>query len=156
MAKQTKTQLFWEIFRFLMVGGGATVVDYAVSNLFYGWLVPPTAVGTTLALIFSTVFGFCVGLVINWLLSVVFVFRQVEDKQKSSSGKAFLTFTLIGVVGLIVSVLGMQLVHVLPPVTLFGTATFLNAEWTWWIMKVVMTVIVLVWNYLARKTLIFK
>ena len=84
MAKQTKTQLFWEIFRFLIVGGGATVVDYAVSNLFYGWLLPPSAVGTTLALILSTVFGFCVGLVINWLLSVAFVFRQVEDKQKSS------------------------------------------------------------------------
>ena len=29
--KQTKKELFWEIFRFLLVGGTATVFDYAVT-----------------------------------------------------------------------------------------------------------------------------
>ena len=32
--KQTKKQLFWEIFRFLLVGGIATLTDYAVFYLF--------------------------------------------------------------------------------------------------------------------------
>ena len=39
--KQTKKQLFWEIFRFLLVGGTATVADYAVAYIFYHWLLPP-------------------------------------------------------------------------------------------------------------------
>ena len=36
--KQTKKQLFWEIFRFLLVGGTATVADYFVFWLFDGLL----------------------------------------------------------------------------------------------------------------------
>ena len=55
------------------------------------------------------------------------------------------------------SEVGMYLgVTFLPSVTLFGSTTFLGAEWIWWISKVVMTCLVLVWNYVGRKLLIFK
>ena len=37
---QTKEQLFWEVFRFLLVGGTATVADYLVFWLFDGWILP--------------------------------------------------------------------------------------------------------------------
>ena len=156
MKKQTKEELFWEIFRFLLVGGGATIIDYGVSYLFYTWLLPPAIIGQVLALGVSTVFGFCVGLTVNWFLSVLFVFRAVRNKKEANSKKGFITFTLVGLVGLLVSVLGMQLVNVLPSITLFSSTTFLKEEWTWWLMKCVMTCIVLVWNYIGRKLLVFK
>ena len=38
--KQTKKQLLAEIFRFLLVGGLATVADYIVFYLFRQWLLP--------------------------------------------------------------------------------------------------------------------
>ena len=41
-------------------------------------------------------------------------------------------------------------------IVLFGSATFLSESWTWWIMKVTMTCIVLVWNYIGRKLFIFR
>ena len=67
--KQTKKQLFWEIFRFLLVGGTATVVDYIVYYLFRQWILPPTLINTAVwnswSLILSTAFGFGVGLVVN-------------------------------------------------------------------------------------------
>lgn len=154
--KQTKKELFWEIFRFLLVGGTATVVDYIVSYILYAWLLPPTLVGEVWALIVSTALGFSVGLVVNWLLSVSFVFRAVKNKEEVRSKKSFLLFTVIGVIGLAISLLGMQLVNVLPDITLFGSTTFLGAAWIWWLMKVVMTCIVLVWNYIGRKLFIFK
>ena len=75
--KQTKKELFWEIFRFLLVGGTATVIDWAVAYLFQAWLLPPTLVGDAASLFFSTAIGFCEGLVVNWLLSSSFVFRKV-------------------------------------------------------------------------------
>ena len=154
--QQTKQQLFWEIFRFLLVGGTATVVDYLVSYLFYTWLLPPERIGMFWALSVSTILGFGVGLVVNWILSVTFVFQAVRDKQEARSTKSFVTFTLIGLIGLVISLFGMQLVNVLPSITLFSSTTFLKEEWTWWMMKCVMTGIVLIWNYLGRKIFIFK
>ena len=38
---QTKKQLFWEIVRFLIVGGTATAVDYLVFYLFRQWYIRP-------------------------------------------------------------------------------------------------------------------
>ena len=104
--KQTKKQLFWEIFRFLLVGGTATLVDYFVFWIFDGVLFPLISSAEwwqTLALILSTALGFCAGLIVNWLLSVSFVFRQVKNKEEASSKKSFLLFTIIGVIGLLIT-----------------------------------------------------
>ena len=155
--KQSKKSLFYEILRFLLVGGTATVFDYAVAYLFYHLILPPSRIGGTLSLVLSTAFGFGVGLAVNWILSVCFVFRNVKDKKKSRSGKSFLIFTLIGLIGLGLTELGMHLgVSCLPEISLFGSAAFLGISWTWWISKVAMTCIVLVWNYLGRKLFIFR
>ena len=155
--KQSKKSLFYEILRFLLVGGTATVFDYAVAYLFYHLILPPSRIGGTLSLVLSTAFGFGVGLAVNWILSVCFVFRNVKDKKKSRSGKSFLMFTLIGLIGLGLTELGMHLgVSCLPEISLFGSAAFLGISWTWWISKVAMTCIVLVWNYLGRKLFIFR
>lgn len=155
--KQTKKQLFWEIFRFLLVGGTATIVDYAAAYVFYHWLLPPSIIGQTPSLIISTAVGFCFGLTVNWLLSITFVFRQVTDEKASRSKKSFLIFTIIGLIGLAITEVGMHLgVTMLPEITIFKTTEFLGEAWKWWISKVVMTCIVLVWNYVGRKVLVFK
>ena len=154
--KQTKKELLWEIFRFLLVGGTATIIDWAIAYVFYAWLLPPALIGEVGALLLSTALGFCVGLVVNWLLSVSFVFRKVKDEASVKTTKSFLTFTAIGVVGLLISEIGMLLVPLFPTFELFGSPTFLGTAWSWWLMKGVMTGIVLVWNYIGRKLLIFK
>ena len=158
---QTKKQLFWEIFRFLLVGGTATLVDYLVFYVFRQWILPPTLCQNggwdVWSLGIATALGFCVGLLVNWVLSVTFVFRQVENKQEASSGKSFLIFALIGAIGLGITELGvLLLVAVLPEVVLFGDVAFLGVAWSEWISKIVMTCIVLVWNYFGRKIFIFK
>ena len=159
--KQTKQQLFWEIFRFLLVGGLATLADYIVFWLFDGVIFPlflwegEVWLGISLAL--STAFGFVVGLIVNWILSVSFVFREVKDKEKAASKNSFLIFTIIGLIGLGLTELGIfVLVTVLPEITLFGAAAFLGTAWKKWIAKVIMTCIVLVFNYIGRKIFIFK
>lgn len=154
--KQTKKELFWEVFRFLLVGGLATVADYLSANLFYALLLPPARIGQTWALIVSTAIGFGVGLVINWVLSLAFVFKAIRDKKQASSKKSFLIYCIVSAVGLAISLLGMQLVKILPAFPLFGMAQFLGSPWKWWLMKAVMTCIVLVWNYIGRKLFVFK
>lgn len=155
--KQTKKQLFWEIFRFLLVGGTATLLDYFVFWVFDAWVFPLFIQNETLTLALSTALGFCVGLIVNWILSVTFVFKQVKDEVQARSKKSFILFTVIGVIGLAITELGiLLLVAILPEMTWFGTATLLNTAWEKWVAKVVMTCIVLVWNYLGRKIFIFK
>lgn len=159
--KQTKKQLFWEIFRFLLVGGTATVVDYIIYYVFRQWLLPPTLINTAAwdswSLILATAFGFCVGLIVNWLLSVKFVFQAVKNKEESSSKKSFVVFTIIGLIGLGITEIGMHvLVNVLPTFALFGTTAFLGLPWKEWLAKVLMTGMVLVFNYVCRKKFIFK
>ncbi len=160
MERQTKKQLFWEIFRFLLVGGTATLVDYFVFWLFDGLLFPllgSAAWWRTTSLILATAFGFCVGLFVNWVLSVRFVFRQVQDREAASSKKSFAVFTVIGVIGLLITELGiLLLVAILPEFSLFGVTELVGTSWAKWLAKVIMTCIVLVWNYVGRKLLIFR
>jgi putative flippase GtrA len=85
------------------------------------------------------------------------VFRAVRNKAEASSVKAFATFTGIGLVGLAITEIGVvTLVAVLPEIVLFGSTALLGTAWTKWLAKLIMTWIVLVWNYLGRKLFIFK
>lgn len=159
--KQTKKELFWEIFRFLLVGGTATLVDYFVFWIFDGLLfplfMPTTAVWHTVSLVLATALGFCVGLAVNWILSVTFVFKHVKDEVEAKSKKSFAIFTIIGIIGLVITEFGIiLLVALFPEITLFGVKELFNTAWEKWIAKVIMTCIVLVWNYLGRKIFIFK
>ena len=159
--KQTKKQLFWEIFRFLLVGGTATVADYFVFWLFDGVLFPLLPLSgkgwEVIALILATAAGFGVGLVVNWILSVKFVFRAVRDKEEVESKKSFFIFTVIGLIGFGLTEIGVVLlVFLFPEISLFGTTALLGTEWEKWLAKVIMTCIVLVFNYVGRKLLVFK
>ena len=157
---QTKKELFWEIFRFLLVGGTATIVDYFIFWLFDGLLFPlisTSAWWVTVSLVLATALGFCAGLIVNWLLSVSFVFRQVKNKEEVKSQKSFLIFTVIGVIGLLITEIGVvALVALLPEFPLFGVTELLGTTWAKWTAKIIMTCIVLVWNYVGRKLFVFK
>ena len=154
--KQTGKQVIAEICRFLLVGGLATLLDYVIAYLLYRWLLPPVLIGEVFSLALSTAFGFVIGLITNWILSVTFVFRNVWRKENNSSKNAFFRFTVIALIGLGITELGMLLVPFLPSITLFSSTTFLGTAWGWWLMKIGMTCIVLVWNYVGRKLFVFK
>ena len=160
--QQTKKQLLLEMIRFALVGGISTVVDYFIFWLFDAVLAPlmlPTDVKiwATVSLIIATALGFCVGLIVNWLLSLKFVFRAVKNKEEAQSKKAFILFTVIGLFGLLWTELGVLfLVATLPEFALFGSTMFLGTTWAKWLSKVIMTVLVMVWNYVGRKLFIFK
>ena len=158
---QTKKQLLLEIIRFLLVGGGATIVDYLVFWLFDGVLFPLLPMQSsgwqTAYLILATALGFLVGLCINWVLSVAFVFQDTKEQTDVRSKRDFSTFAIIGVLGLAITEIGVvALVWLFPEIQIFQTLTFMNVAWEKWIAKGIMTALVLVWNYLGRKLFIFK
>lgn len=148
MEKKKIKQLLGEIFRFLLIGGFATLVDYAMFYLFN--LLILSSVKDEINLIISTFIGFVAGLIINWIFSARFVYRY----NKKTTKKQFILYVLICVLGLLVTEVGIYLAKPLYE-TLYVK---IIVEFDFWklFFKCLMTLIVLVLNYLGRKFLIFK
>ena len=161
---KNSNSLFMEIVRFLLVGGLATVVDYLVYVLFYyvilkdltsieyTFIFIPSDLATTL----SITAGFIVGNIVNYILSIVFVYIGAKDDKKTQTAKSFLIFTLIGILGLLLKVCIQNGGNAL--VGLLNIAE--DRKFLLWFLNTcvyaVATLIVLVWNYVGRKLLIFK
>lgn len=144
-----KYPLLTEIFRFLIVGGIATVVDMLVMALVQ-YLMEPALYpdflslfrtnGSLLSYIVGTACGFTAGLLVNYFLSVLFVF---DHKGRSRSVYGFAVFALLSLGGLAIHIAGMYL----------GNGVWhLNA----WAVKIVLTLIVLVYNYISKKLILFR
>lgn len=132
-----------EIFRYLLVGGMAFVLETLILWFLKEFIFTFDIVffQLDLALTLSTMFAFLGGLMTNYFFSLVFVFQRFNHA--TPHGHRFLMFSLIGLVGLLIKTLGMNLlVEILLIYYLVSHG--------------LITVIVLVWNYLGRKLFIFK
>lgn len=146
-------KLIMEILRFLLVGGIATVIDFGIYELCRFLLFK--GMNDTLNLVLATTFGFIFGNIVNYILSIIFVFKGAKEDKKTQTLGAFLVFTLIGVIGLGIKV-GVQTGGNYLMGLMFETD---KSFWIWFIdtfVYGVATLIVLIWNYVGRKLLIFK
>ncbi len=144
---------FVQFFRFVFVGGIATVVDIFTVTAAYEWCGLQNArliwLGFDGGLLLAGALGFVVGLTVNYLLSIVWIFRH----QNINRLKEFVSFALIGLVGLVIKLLitallerfvfNMQAVvlHVIPMVT---------------VVAAIGTLVAFVWNFAARKWLLYN
>lgn len=149
---EKKYPVIFELLRFLIVGGIATIVDFLTMgavlyvfnpkiyphfyNVFFGATQKPSLAANMV----GTGLGFIAGLIINYILSVFFVFI---NKGNSKSASGFISFTVLSAIGLAIHEIGM-----------YVFCGKLNANE--WIIKITMTLVVLVYNYVSRKLLIFK
>lgn len=148
--EQTKKQRFFEIIRFLLVGGLSTILDYATT---YG--LGLLLAGFWFNAAVSNTVGHIVGLLINFFLSVIFVYKQVKNKEETKSFKAFALFVLVDIIGLLATILVMSLQDKFFPIVMINIFT-LEIDIIWLLCKCVMTLICLIWNYIGRKKFIFK
>ena len=120
-----------KFFRYCLVGGLATIVDW-------GALYGAEALG--LHYLAAAVVGFLAGLTCKYFLSKFMVFQA--ETAKLDPRREFLAYGAIGVVGLILT---MILMYVM-------TECFCLY---FMISKVIATALVLMWNFLARKYLLY-
>ena len=147
----TKHPRLAEIIRFLIVGGLATIIDFSAMSVtlycFEPSLYPhfyQVWIGggnpSTLATIVGTGVGFMAGLIFNYTFSVLFVFHE-QGNARSAQG--FFMFALLSLGGLLIHLGGMYLGY---------DVMHINE----WLVKIFFTAVVLVYNYLTRKIIIFK
>lgn len=140
-----------EILRFLIIGGIATTIDFIVMGVVL-YLFEPSSYSnffsvftssfepSFVATIVGTGVGFIAGLLFNYILSITFVYI---NKGNSKSALGFTMFTLLSLVGLAIHLLGMyigfDLLHI-----------------NEWVVKIFLTIVVLIYNYVSKRLVIFK
>lgn len=118
--------------RYAVVGGIATVVDWGIL-----YLMTESGVSETVA----AICGYGAGLAANYLLSKCFVFKAFQAR--TGAVLEFLSYGVIGAVGLGLTLAIMRaLEHLL--------------HMHYMLAKAIATLVVLLWNYLARKLLLYK
>ncbi len=122
-----------KFFRYAFVGGIAFVVDYC------GFVLTSVLLGeSTFSVVAATTVGFIAGLITNFILSKKFVFT--ESAKVGAAGE-FMVYAVIGIGGYIFNILLMLLF-----------VRFINK----YAAKIIVALIVLVYNYLARKIILYS
>ncbi len=144
---------FVQFFRFVFVGGIATVVDVLTVTVAYEWCGLQNAnldwFGFDGGLLLAGAVGFLFGLAVNYLLSIIWVFKH----QHINRVKEFLSFALIGVAGLAIKLLVSALLErfVFDMTALvFGILPMVT------IVTSVGTLAAFVWNFAARKFFLYS
>lgn len=121
---------FIQFFRYIFVGGVAFLADG-------GSLFLITTIGVNYLI--SVIFAFVIGLAVNYGLSKLLVFEN-----SSVNGKIeFLVYGIIGVIGL-----GFTEIIMYVLTEIAGLYSMVS--------KVIATIIVLVWNFVARKITLYR
>lgn len=120
-----------QVIRSLVVSGVAFIVDFSALVFFKEVLGVHYLVAATL--------GFGLGVVVNYVLSVRWVFA---DRKFSDHRAEFVIFLIICAVGL-----GLNLLIIA------GMVQLLGADYR--VAKVVSTVVVFFWNFIARKRILY-
>lgn len=140
-----------QFFRSLFVGGIATVADMAVLIFIREVFKVPEGI--------AAVFGFIVGLAVNYVISTYWVFAKAKVKNRAAD---FIAFGVIGIIGLGLtqliiepfSVKGMFGEGILVTHAVFGS--LLPTDKYYIVGKVIAVVLVYMWNFFARKFFLYN
>lgn len=123
---------FVQFFRYLFVGGLASVVDWTALWFFYDIVNIYKYISIALA--------FACGLLVNYIFSSLFVFTDVETGSRTSQFTIYLTTGLMG--------LGWTELFML----LFDEVLGIH----YMVSKIITTAIVLLWNFGSKKILLYR
>lgn len=144
MKKKEVLSVLSEFVRYAIVGGIAFLVDTGVLVFFREIVFKSN--GRELIMAVSVAFGFLAGLTVNYILSLIVVFRSPEQRKRGKRVTAFITFALVGLVGLGLTELGMYI-----------GVKIVGSQGLWYLLiKCFVAGIVLIWNYTGKKILVFS
>lgn len=128
-----------ELLRYSFVGVSSFFLDAFVLYLCENFIFNNAGEAGVL---FSSAIGFIVGLIYNYIMSVKFVFKNTNNSK--SLMENFIIFTIIGIVGFLLTQVGMII-----GMKILSINHYMG-------VKIVVALLVFVWNYTARKIMVFK
>ncbi len=149
----SKKQTLLEFIRYCVVGGTAFLVETAAHWLLWRFVFSDTQSSVNIFTV--TTIGFLVGLAVNYILSILWVFTTDKQQKQGKTLKAFLIFVIIGIVGYGIKVLLMYLGALLLGIP-YQDFSAEAVPIQYYLTHIVSAGIVLIWNYIGRKVIIFK
>lgn len=139
-------KLFAQIIKFGFVGGLCFLIDFVISTALFHLLINVTSRSAATAV--GGFVGFTISVVVNYILSMKFVFERKEDMSRR---KEFVIFVILSVIGL-----GVNEVILLACSAVYeGSTDLMNTLW-FAASKVIATAIVMVYNFVSRKIFLEK
>lgn len=132
LLKRSPNNGWIQLFRYFFVGGTAFVVDF--------WLLWALTEWAELHYLLSAALSFAGGLTVNYVLSVLWVFK---DHVLRSRIAEFASFVIIGLIGLCLN-----------EAIIWCATELLNLHYL--ASKIISTAVVFFWNFLTRKYLLFN
>ena len=130
-----RSSLMGQFVRYLVTGGLAFVVDfglYALCLYKFDWFY-----------LLANLVGLVAGLVINYIMSIAWVFSECKRVLEDRKTAEFTIFAVVGFLGVGINELLMLL--------MVG-----GFKWDEMISKMAAAVLVLMWNFGARKMMLFQ
>lgn len=145
-------KLIEQILKFGVVGVFCFLIDFAITNII-AYVCRKCGAGIDTAALIGGFWGFTISVVINYLLSMKFVFVRKEDMDRR---KEFVIFVVLSLVGLVLNELiikvsidvayGSSLIEFFRYFAPKDPAGLITAA-----AKIIATAIVMVYNFITRK-----
>ena len=131
ISKQQK-ELLIQIFKFIIVGGIATLLDWIIYYILYRFIgINP---------LIANIISFSISMIYNFYASCKYVFNVTKSKTKYRLFIEFIVFSLIG--------LGIN--------ELLIFVFYTNLSWNAMLVKILATAIVMVFNFVNKKMFLEK
>ncbi len=142
--------LIQQFLKFGVVGVIAFVVDFTVTMLLYNVIRRLT--GFEYSEMVGSFFGFIISVIVNYVLSMHFVFERREDLDKQQE---FVIFIILSAIGLVLNLIIMWLLNH-PLYDNISILRKISANLYVAASKIIATAIVTVYNFVTRKIFLEK
>ena len=133
-------KLLAQIFKFILVGGISFLVDFVVYTVMCNVL--------HIHYMIAGVSGFVISVIVNYILSMKYVFESKEDMRKE---KEFIIFVVLSLIGMLLNSLILYICIDCIYCDLQWLNKMISTEGMNIVAKVVATSVVMVYNFVTRK-----
>lgn len=134
-------KLFQQIIKFGIVGVICFIIDFAITT------IPTYFFGQSTVYLFA-VFGFVISCIVNYILSIKYVFT---DKKEMDKKKEFLVFVILSAIGLLINELIIYLCQDILYATVMWIHNLIPSALIVPVSKIIATAVVMVYNFISRK-----
>lgn len=149
--EEKKKNLMAQILKFGVVGGLSFVIDFIIT-LIVSYICRLFGMDVATAATVGGLFGFCISLIFNYLMSMKFVFERRDDLDRKKEFAIFAFLSLIGLgINELILYFGVIICDKTVPQIVADYPSYVTAG-----VKMVATGVVMVYNFISRKMTLEK